>query len=385
MNQVKREEAELERIGRMIRETPVQIDLEERIMRRALSGRLSGVKAEPRRLRRTGRMLRKSAGIAAAVLLVTLLIASTEWISPTLAASIKQIPGMNSIFRLAGDLGLRNADEQGLAAVPERSDTHGGLTLKVSEVMYDGIRVTLGIERHTDVEKLQQGDISDLMTDIKLSVDGEDINTYGPLGGTGGGSFGPFLLRGKDADSRIIQFTDLQNQGGRAFPDTFDLTMAVDIQGIAEPFEITLPVVKKTYRNSIAEPIVRSVSGMTFTLETLELTPITTRLTTRIERPAGQPVDAVKDFLGYDLIDDEGNVLQEINGGTGWSASGGTALLSAALFEPLVHPGGRLTVKPFRTLSINKDGVREKEYIPEFEVTVPVSVPVPVPLPITEK
>lgn len=124
---------------------------------------------------------------------------------------------------------------------------------------------------------------------------------------------------------------------------------------------------------------------MTFTLETLELTPITTRLTTRIERPAGQPVDAVKDFLGYDLIDDEGNVLQEINGGTGWSASGGTALLSAALFEPLVHPGGRLTVKPFRTLSINKDGVREKEYIPEFEVTVPVSVPVPVPLPITEK
>ncbi|NQX49605.1 DUF4179 domain-containing protein [Paenibacillus tritici] len=381
MNQTKQEEAELERIGRMIRETPVRVDLEERIMSLANGGQPSGTKAEAPRLTRTGRVLRKSTGIAAAVLLLFLLITSTEWISPTLAASIKQIPGMDSIFRLAGDLGLRNAGEQGLAAVPELSDTHDGLTLTVPEVLYDGIRVSLGIERHTGVEKFRQGDISDLMTDIKLSINGEDINSYGPLGSGGGGSFGPFILRGKDTDSRIIQFTDLQNQGGRAFPDAFELTLTVGVQGIREPFVMKLPVVKKTYHNIIAEPIIRSSSGMTFSLETLELTPITTRITTRVENPADQPVQSGKDYLGYDLVDDQGNVLREINGGTGWNAAGGNIMVAAALFEPLEHQSSHITVKPFRTLSIDQEGNREKEYVPEFAVVVPVSVSLPVPMP----
>lgn len=218
MNHANREEEELERIGRMVRDTPVQVDLEERIMNRYVDGQQRGTRTEPVGLsRRRGSVLRRGAGIVAAVLL--LLITGTEFISPTLAASIKQIPGMESIFRLAGDLGLRNADQQGLAAVqkPELSDTHDGLKLIVPEVLYDGIRVSLGIGRQTDVLEFRQGDVSDLMTAIKLSINGEDINTYGPLGSSGGGSFGPFLLRGKDADSRIIQFTDLQNQGA-GFP-----------------------------------------------------------------------------------------------------------------------------------------------------------------------
>jgi hypothetical protein len=378
MNRANREEDELERIGHLIRHTPVRVDLEDRIMSRYEAGHEQGTRTELSRQRvRKGIFLRRSAGLVAAVLLLFLLITSTEFISPTLAASMKQIPGMESIFRLAGDLGLRNAEEQGLAESAERSDTHEGLTLTVPEVLYDGIRVSLGIERQTTEKKFLQGDISELMTDIKLLINGEDINTYGPLGDSGGGSFGPFSLRGKDADSRIIQFTDLQNQGGRAFPDAFELTLTVDIQGIQEPFEIKLPVEKKTYHNIVAEPVIRKSSGMIFTLETAELTPITTRITTRLERAADQPVDPVKDFLGYDLADDQGNILREINGGTGWNASGGNIMITAALFEPLQYKTSYITVKPFRTLSIDQEGNREKEYIPEFEVKVPVSVSVP--------
>ncbi|MEK3674407.1 DUF4179 domain-containing protein [Paenibacillus sp. FSL R10-2771] len=382
MNHANREEEELERIGRMVRDTPVQVDLEERIMNRYVDGQQRGTRTEPVGLsRRRGSVLRRGAGIVAAVLLLLLLITGTEFISPTLAASIKQIPGMESIFRLAGDLGLRNADQQGLAAVqkPELSDTHDGLKLIVPEVLYDGIRVSLGFGRQTDVLEFRQGDVSDLMTAIKLSINGEDINTYGPLGSSGGGSFGPFLLRGKDADSRIIQFTDLQNQGGRAFPDDFELTLTIEVQGIQEPFVIKLPVQKKTYHSIIAEPLIRQSSGMIFTLDTVELTPITTRITTRLEQPAGQPVDH-KDFLGYDLVDDQGHVLREINGSTGWNATGGNVLIAAALFEPLQNKTEHITVRPFRILSIDPEGNQEKEYIPEFEVEVqvPVSAPVPV-------
>lgn len=382
MNHANREEEELERIGRMLRDTPVQVDLEERIMNRYKDGQQRGTKTEPfGPSRRRGSVLRRGTGIAAAVLLLFLLITGTEFISPTLAASIKQIPGMDSIFRLAGDLGLRNADQQGLAAVPELSDTHDGLTLTVPEVLYDGIRVSLGIERQTAVEKFRQGDVSDLMTDIKLLINGEDINTYGPLGSSGG-SFGPFSLRGKDADSRIIQFTDLQNQGGRAFPDDFELTLTIDVLGIQEPFVMKLPVQKKTYHSIIAEPLIRQSSSMIFTLDTVELTPITTRITTRLERPAGQSVNH-KDILGYDLVDDQSHVLREINGSTGWNATGGNVLIAAALFEPLQNKTDHITVRPFRILSIDPEGNQEKEYVPEFEVVVqvPVSAPVPVPSP----
>ncbi|MEK5489526.1 DUF4179 domain-containing protein [Paenibacillus sp. FSL R7-0297] len=379
MNHANREEEELEQIRRMVRDTPVQVDLEERIMNRYKNGQQRGTGTESVGVsRRRGSVLRRGTAIVAAVLLLFLLPTGTEFISPTLAASIKQIPGMESIFRLAGDLGLRNADQQGLAAVPELSDTHDGLTLTVPEVLYDGIRVSLGIERQTDVLEFRQGDVSDLMTDIKLSVNGEDINTYGPLGSSGGGSFGPYILLGKDADSRIIQFTDLQNQGGRAFPDDFELTLTVDVQGIQEPFVIKLPVQKKTYHSIIAEPLNRQSSGMIFTLDTVELTPITTRITTRLERPAGQPVNH-KDFLGYDLVDDQGHVLREINGSTGWNATGGNVLIAAALFEPLQNKTDHITVKPFRILSIDPEGNQKKEYIPEFEVEVQVPVSAPVP------
>lgn len=376
MNRANTEGGELDRIGRLIRQTPVRVDLEEQIMLRYESRQRQEMKGKRTSIR-AGRVLWRGAAVLAAVLLLFLLITGTEFISPTLAASIKQIPGMDSIFRLAGDLGLRNADEQGLAAVAEQSDTHEGLTLTVPEVLYDGIRVSLGIERRTAVKEFQQGDISDLMADIKLAINGEDIHVYGPLGSSGGGSFGPFSLRGKDADSRIIQFSDLQNQGGRAFPDSFELSLSISIQGIQEPFVIKLPVDKKTFHNIVAEPVVRSSSGMIFTLETAELTPITTRITTRLELPADRSIDPVKDFLDYDIADDQGNVLQQINGGGGWSATGGNLLTASALFEPLQHQTGYIIVRPYRTLSIDQEGNPEKEYIPEFEVEIPVTLPVP--------
>lgn len=373
MKHANMEDNELQRIGRLIRNTPVRVDLEERIMNRYYSVQQQGTAKTAYPGRRKNRVLQRSAGIAAAVLMLFLLITGTEWVSPALAASIKQIPGMDSIFRLAGDLGLRKADEQALTEAG-RSDTHEGLTLTVPEVLYDGIRVSLGIERKTAVEEFRQGDIGDLMTDIRLSVNGEDIHTYGPLGAAGGGSFGPFILLGKDDDSRIIQFTDLKNQGGRAFPDTFELTLTIHMKEIEEPFNIKLPVQKKTYHNIVAEPILRrSPDGLTFTLDTLELTPITTRITTRVELPDDQPADPVKDYFGYDLADDQGNVLREINGSTGWNASGGHRMYAAALFEPLQHTTGYITVRPYRTLSIDQEGNQVKEYIPEFEVKVPLS------------
>ena len=62
-------------------------------------------------------------------MLVSLLFI-TSFISPTMAATLKQVPVLSSIFRLAGDLGLQMADEKGLSTKPQTSVTGQGVYIK---------------------------------------------------------------------------------------------------------------------------------------------------------------------------------------------------------------------------------------------------------------
>ena len=85
--------------------------------------------------------------ITASVAMFFSLLVVASFISPTMAATIKQVPGLSSIFKLAGDLGLKTAEEQGLATKLHTSVTYDDFTLQVSEVVYDGTRGSIGIER----------------------------------------------------------------------------------------------------------------------------------------------------------------------------------------------------------------------------------------------
>ncbi|MHA6532342.1 DUF4179 domain-containing protein [Paenibacillus sp. BAC0078] len=351
----------LEHIGRLIRDTPVEVELVERTMKRfEAKGRNN----------RAPRRRRWAAVIVASVLILCLSFLSVGFISPTLAASIERIPVLGSIFELAGDLGLRTADEKGLALTPNQSDSHEGLTLTVPEVLFDGVRVSLGLERQTTEEKFLMQELGDLLGDIKVSINGEDLHAYGLTGG--GSAPGVFTLKGKDEGSRIVQFSDMRSQGGRALPDKFELLLTVHVDGISEPFHITLPVEKKTVNNLIAEPITREYSGMLFTLEKVELTPVTSSITTRIELPEGQKINEKLPAMGFEIVDDRGNQLKELSGGVGLSATGGNVLTTDALFEPLQQPVNQVTIRTYKILGIDAEGYVDKEFIPEFEVTVPL-------------
>lgn len=101
------------------------------------------------------------------------------------------------------------ADEKGLSTKPQASVTQDGFTLSVSEVAYDGTRVSVGIERHqteNQAEKLQ-----DIMSNIKLFINNKPVNEYAP---SEGNSIGLVTYPGKDSDSAIIEFADLRNQEG---------------------------------------------------------------------------------------------------------------------------------------------------------------------------
>lgn len=209
---LKSEDKEIEHLQKLIRNTPFQVDLIDKTMERYNTMKTRRYK---RSNSRSKRVRNTFLGTSAALVVAFALVVSTGFISPTMAASLKQIPGIDSIFQLAGDIGLQTADEKGLVSKPNLSDTHDGLTLSVPEVMFDGTRVSIALERQTTDKRFTKETVSSLINDIILTINGKEINSYAPANTSN--SIDPYMIPGKSSNSVIIQFSDLRNQGENPF------------------------------------------------------------------------------------------------------------------------------------------------------------------------
>ncbi|WP_231574897.1 DUF4179 domain-containing protein [Paenibacillus sp. FSL R7-0273] len=380
MNRAVTEDEQLGQLEQMIRETPVKIDLTGSVMERYEQKRrqVSRGAASGRRV------WRKAAVTAAAAVLIMTAVAGTGLISPAAAEALRQIPGMGRVFQLAGDLGLRAADEQGLYKGLAVSDTHGGISVAATAVAFDGIRVSVGIELTAPASapeaELQTGSLQEAMTDVELSINGQPLNDYAP----DGGSIGPFLFPVPDSDKLVLEFSDLRNQGGQAFPEQFGLGLHFRIAGIEEPFLLDIPVELNTRDNLVLAPsAVRNNGNVRIQVDKVELTPVTTNITTRLELE-GMTISEMHSSgssIGFDLLDDQGNKLQMLSG-NGTSAAGGTVLVQDSRFAPLASVPESITIKPYHYVykenstsefQLDADGHVMVEYIPGLEMTIPVT------------
>lgn len=378
VNRTAIEDKELGRLEQMIRDTPAEIDLTRRVMDRYDQKRrqVSRVAASGRRGWR-----KPAAAVAAAVLIMTA-VAGTGLISPAAAEALKQIPGMERVFQLAGDLGLRAADEQGLYSDPGESDTQGGVSVTATAVAFDGIRVSVGLECTAPASEAegQNGSLQEAMTDVELSINGQPLNDYAPYGS----SIGPFLFPVPDSDKLVLEFSDLRNQGGQAFPEQFELGLRFRVTGVEEPFQLDIPVKLNTMDNLVLAPsAIRHYGNVTMQVDKVELTPVTTNITTRLELD-GMTISEMHSSggsIGYDLFDDQGNKIQMLSG-NGTSASGGNVLVEDSRFAPLASVPQSITLKPYHFVykegstsefQLDARGNVQVEYIPELEVTVPVT------------
>ncbi|MBP1308100.1 hypothetical protein JOD82_001115 [Paenibacillus sp. 1182] len=370
------EDKEIEHLQKLIRNTPLQVDLIDRTMERYSTMKTRRYK---RSNSRSKRVRNTFLGTSAALVMAFALVVSTGFISPTMAASLKQIPGIDSIFQLAGDLGLQTADEKGLVSKPNLSDTHDGLTLSVPEVMFDGTRISIALERQTTDKRFLNTELPLLLDDLILSINGEDIHSYAPANTSN--SIDPYTIPGKNSNSTIIQFSDLRNQGGKPFPDKFNLTVSMPVSGIKQPFKIEIPVEKNTKNNFVFTPsLKRKYSNIDYTLEKVELTPITTSITTRIKLPTNSKISSLP-FLEYEIYDDKGKQLKSISS-NGWSATDGNVLITDSRFEPFTSLPKSITIKVDKVIlrkddkskfELDKDGNPKIEYFPDLEITYPIN------------
>ncbi|MFF2796857.1 DUF4179 domain-containing protein [Lysinibacillus xylanilyticus] len=369
----KLEDKELEQLERLIRETPIEIDLVNHTMNKYESSRYTKQSESSRtskKMRQRVMMITASAAMIFSFLFVTSLI------SPTMAATIKQVPVLSSIFKLAGDLGLQTADEKGLSTKLHTSVTRDDFTLSVSEVVYDGTRVSIAIERsHIENEKET---LMNRISDIELFINGNPLKSFAP--DPENSMNGIIIKPGKDKDSAIIEFVDERNQGGGPFPEQFDLTLSTTITGIQDPLKIDIPVENKIEDYVILQPNVsRQYNNIHFTIEKIQFTPITTNITTRTILTDNSPVAELT--MGMDVVDERGHKLK-LSGGLGSYESNGSDMIMDHRYTPFESIPKTITLKPYIHLfkeypkgefQMDENNEPKIQYIPELEVTLPIN------------
>ncbi|MCV9951972.1 DUF4179 domain-containing protein [Paenibacillus sp. BT-177] len=350
------------------------------------------------------RFFRGTAITAASAALIGVMIIGSAFVSPTMAESLKQVPLVDSVFKLAGDLGLQTADRKGLATSTNLSVTHDGITLKVSQIIFDGTRLVVALEKQDGGQKVlplftritPDGNIpEDSIEKFDLFINGKSaLNQNGAFSLLDGGP-------GKDSNSMIISYMRDPAGGLPDLPEQFDLKVYAKLKGVTKPFTLQTTVYKTKLGRKVFQPqISKTNQYLKYTVNRVEMTPVTTRILTTftmlvdlkdmpddyaVERKYISTEGPHKNYtkkevkpLNYAVIDDQGREL-EILGGSGQSISKNQPGQMVMLFTPFVDPPKKITFKPYILLMtpdgraiLDAKGQWVRQYLPEFEITIDV-------------
>lgn len=340
------------------------------------------------RRRQTRKAIARTAGAAAAAAIIGLM--GSAYVSPVMAKSLKAWPVVGSIFEMTGDLGLQTADVRGLVTEPGVKVTHDGITLGIPQVMYDGIRLSLAVQR--EGRELPGG-----LSEFKQTGGGADAELVYPVGsikdfemfinGTSlkamKGEQRPSMVgkSSSDPNSMLFELTSFSNQNAEAWmPDRFNLTAKFTMEGVAEPFVLELPVEKNAARLILPATEERMADGVKLTLEQLKFTPVSTAVMLRIEQTGSSSPLNPANFI-QELWDDQGRPIQLVSG-LGLFRDDGSKP-TELIFDRLEDVPKELTLKTFvpefqdkekgtGLFALDSQGNIIKHEIEPLRITVPV-------------
>lgn len=191
------------------------------------------------------KLLKKTLVAASLAVLLVIGTITAGFISPAWADTLKQFPVFSSVFEHTENAGLKLAAEKGLATSPNLSVTHDGVTLSITEVLYDGTRLAIGFERAGVMDERVMAEITNFYTHEF------DQSTKGLLGlpvvtlpsgepvsagsSSTGGVYG-------QSNMILLELNELRNTA--ALGDEFKVNIRVPVAQIADPFEFQVTVNK---------------------------------------------------------------------------------------------------------------------------------------------
>ncbi|TVX93632.1 DUF4179 domain-containing protein [Paenibacillus agilis] len=385
-NQDELAETQMKHVERLIRETQMPVSTYSHGIMKKIG--------ERRGRKKTNIWKKALIGTTVAAVVGGILLGS-GFVSPVMAEALKHIPLIGSVFQNHNDAGLKRAVEKNLVAPLQQSVTHDGVTLAAKEMIYDGSRLSLVLERsgegftetflgEFDADGRTFGAGKGVLDHIRFKVNGEErfmsLTSLHPV----------------NEHTIIVKFNDARpvlSPGAvkgmdttiKRFPDQFDLTIEATLTEIMTPFSMTVPV-KKNTENIVLKPSMKSTySNFSLSLEQVELTPITTRMQLvgkgEIEAlpeiyiaPKGDYYEG-KLNLGADIVDEHGNSLKGLSYhgmGGGINFYEGIYYLDF-MYNPFSEKPEQITIKPYlyEAITLTNHTVTKK-YIPELEFIVPV-------------
>ncbi|GGF96904.1 hypothetical protein GCM10010912_47070 [Paenibacillus albidus] len=350
-----------------------------------------------KKARRRSKIIKKTlVAVSAAAVLGTVVIA-TGFISPAWADTIRQIPIVGSVFKITEDRGLSTAGDKGLSTAPNQSVTHDGVTLKVTDVYYDGTRLAIAFEREGIDNEQVVGKIipkpikfDPSVKEVKGSRSELDQSVKGLLGipvvklpsgeevQSGNTSTGD--IEGK-RNTMLFDAKKLLNTD--ALGNEFELSVSVEVAQIAEPFVFKVPVKKVT------EGIIRldldqtkTKGEFSYTVKKLELTPAASRLIIHSKGAVPYSSEQTGDYspsaVYYEIVDQDGVAVKGGNHGVIPIAGLQHPIVDES-YDPFAVTPTSITVKPY-TLTFDKNlkvledakGQMIKTYITELEQTIQI-------------
>ncbi|UHA73496.1 DUF4179 domain-containing protein [Paenibacillus sp. 481] len=384
--------AEMDAIERLIADTALpKHSLSDQIMSkieaRPLSRRLS--RAKPNVMKRVA-----VATSAAAILGVGVIGAG--FVSPVMAATLKQIPVIGVLFQGTSEEAVRAAIKQGIVSTPNLSVTHDGITLKLTNLLYDGTRLSFLVEREGENLPFNAGtpyipfDPTEKGEWAKKRMVPEKDQLKGYI------KRPTILANGKEIDSASGQYGDYPLGKSTAYevelfqikhlPDEFELTVQLNVTKVKETFEFKIPVKVKNKALVLKPGMSKSHGDFSYTVKQLDISLVSTRLILDSKGPVPRsPAQTGKyhaSKMYYELVDDKG-IEVELSQYGYFHGKPKTKYNVDELYSPFKGVPKSITIKPYTLTVKNKDWnvvgrdlkndkKGDRTYIKQLEMTIPV-------------
>lgn len=270
-----------------------------------------------------------------------------------MAEALKHVPFIGKIIETMGDEWLQNANCKGLTVPVEQSATDQGITLTVKEVMYDGIRLFIGMEEHSG-QPLPPNDkngrrYAGLDNWFKATVNGED---FGWLNGE---------RVSMTEDGHAVSMLEIEPHGepgpgekrlADKLGDSFTLQVEIpQVGAVKGRWVLQIPVQKQGMYTTKQTPMLeKKLGNITMLMRSVASSPRGIELNFHTILPANDK-QAYQTVLGmaFTATDEHGYPLDSMGGG-GNMYGDETIWETTLSYSPLPESSKEIVLKPYRSL-----------------------------------
>ncbi|MFD2408760.1 DUF4179 domain-containing protein [Paenibacillus rhizoplanae] len=250
-----------------------------------------------------------------------------ELARPVHAASASNAANVSSVFKISDSPTLKGVLQTGLSSTLNQAVTNDGVTLTLTDLIYDGNELVMGIR--------QEG--STVKTD-KTFLDLDKLN----ISANGKKMYYNTSVSSMPSDPNAVLIGLTKGAIKQQIPDSFELTVKAYVNEVKEPFIFTAPVTKIAGLLSLTPGTTKKSGTFSYTVTSFKMTPLTMQLQLSYKGDFPAPVQKPGRLL-YDLADEKGNVFLGVNNG-GFPAKPGKEELG---YRSFVTVPQSITVKPY--------------------------------------